>query len=245
MVAIPGGRFLMGSPESEAGRFQYEGPQHEVSIQPFYMGKYAVTQAQWLAIAERPKVAIDLDPTPSSFKGDRRPVENVSWDEAVEFCQRLSQATGKPYRLPTEAEWEYACRAGTTSPFHFGATITADLANYDGNYTYGAGPKGKYRVETTDMGSFPPNAFGLYDLHGNVWEWCQDIWHDSYAGAPTDGNAWVNENDNYSRILRGGSCFSNPAYCRSANRSGVAPDDRKHLRSFYVGLRVACGVART
>jgi formylglycine-generating enzyme required for sulfatase activity len=123
----------------------------------------------------------------------------------------LSKATGREYRLPSEAEWEYACRAGTTTPFHFGETITTDLANYNGNYTYGSGSKGQYRKQTTDVGSFPANAFGLHDMHGNVWEWCQDTWHENYNGAPTDGSAWVDENANQNRmILRGGSWYNNP-----------------------------------
>jgi formylglycine-generating enzyme required for sulfatase activity len=209
MVAIPGGTFLMGSPESEPERSDRESPQHTVTIQPFFMGKFPVTQAQWQAVASLPKVNIDLKPDPSNFKGANRPVEQVSWNDAVEFCARLSKATGREYRLPSEAEWEYACRAGTTTPFHFGETITTDLANYDGNYTYGSGSKGQYRKQTTDVGSFPANAFGLHDMHGNVWEWCQDTWHENYNGAPTDGSAWVDENANQNiRILRGGSWTS-------------------------------------
>jgi serine/threonine protein kinase len=122
----------------------------------------------------------------------------------VPICEKLSQKTGKTYRLPSEAEWEYACRAGTTTPFYFGETITTDLVNYNGNSTYASAPKGQYRQQTTPVGSFPPNAFGLYDMHGNVWEWCQDHWHDNYNGAPTDGSAWTDDNDNRSRLLRGG-----------------------------------------
>jgi eukaryotic-like serine/threonine-protein kinase len=174
MMAIPGGRFLMGSPETEVQRYSSESPQHEVTVAPFFLGKYAVTQAQWRAVAALPKVERDLDAAPSYFKGANRPVEGVSWYDAVEFCQRLSQASGRKYRLPSEAEWEYACRAGTTTPFHFGETITAELANYDGNSTSANAPKGKYRNQTTNVGSFPPNSFGLYDMHGNVWEWCAD-----------------------------------------------------------------------
>ena len=163
------------------------------------MGKYPVTQAQWRLVAALPQVEIALNADPANFKGDNRPVEQVSWDEAVEFCQRLSVATGHQYRLPSEAEWEYACRAGTTTEFYFGETITTDLANYRGTDvkyegktylgSYGAGPKGIYREQTTDVGSFPPNAYGLYDIHGNVWEWCLDHWHDNFREAPTDGSA--------------------------------------------------------
>jgi formylglycine-generating enzyme required for sulfatase activity len=186
MVAIRGGTFMMGSPEPEG--YDSEKPQHEVTVPPFFMGKYPITQAQWRAIASRKdlKVERDLEANPSRFKDrDRCPVEKVSWYDAVEFCARLSQHTGKSYRLPSEAEWEYACRAGTTTPFHFGETITSELANYRATETYGAGVKGTYRQETTEVGSFGvANAFGLYDMHGNVWEWCLDDWHDNYEGAP-------------------------------------------------------------
>jgi formylglycine-generating enzyme required for sulfatase activity len=241
MVAIPGGQFLMGSPENEAQRYSNESPQHTVTIQPFYMGKFPVTQAQWKAVAALPKVKIDLNADPFSFKGANRPVEQVSWDDAIEFCDRLSNKTGKPYRLPSEAEWEYACRARTTTPFHFGETITTDLANYDGNYIYASGPKGKSRQQTTEVGKFPPNAFGLYDMHGNIWEWCQDAWHDSYEKAPADGTARMSENDNNYPLLRGGSWDNDPRFCRSAFRY-------RHARVSWndnVGFRVVVARLRT
>ncbi|WP_414582755.1 caspase, EACC1-associated type [Scytonema sp. PCC 10023] len=241
MVAIPGGQFLMGSPENEPERFDNESPQHSVTIQPFYMGKFPVTQAQWKAVAALPKVKIDLNPNPSSFKGANRPVEKVSWDDAIEFCDRLSNKTGKPYRLPSEAEWEYACRAGTTTPFHFGETITTDLANYNGKYTYGSGPKGEDRQQTTEVGKFPPNAFGLYDMHGNIWEWCQDAWHNSYEKAPADGTAWMSENDNNYRLLRGGSWYTYQWVCRYGNRNGSARVYTYDL----AGFRVVVGRLRT
>jgi formylglycine-generating enzyme required for sulfatase activity len=235
MVYIPGGTFIMGSPEDEEKRDSDEGPQHEVTVPAFYMGKFEVTQAQWRAVAALPKVERDLDPDPSYFKGDNRPVESVSWYDAVEFCQRLSQKTGREYRLPSESEWEYACRAGTTTPFYFGETITTDLVNYDGNYTYADAPKGQYREQTTPVGQFPPNAFGLYDMHGNVWEWCADTWHDNYVGAPTDGSAWtIGGNDN--RSLRGGS-WDDGAICRSACRSSDDPV----WDGFNYGFRVVRG----
>jgi formylglycine-generating enzyme required for sulfatase activity len=240
LVRIPGGRFWMGSPENEAERLDREGPQHSVTVPEFWLGKYPVTQTQWSEVAALPKVRIDLQPFPSHFKGDNRPVEQVNWFEAVEFCERLSRATGRTYRLPSEAEWEYACRAGTTTPFYFGETITTDLANYDGNYTYGNGPKGVYRKQTTDVGSFPPNAFGLYDMHGNVWEWCADHWHSNYEGAPTDGSAWLSNDNSSNRLLRGGSWRALPRYCRSANRLNNLPD----FRNSRIGFRVVCASAR-
>ena len=243
MVLIPAGNFLMGSPEDELERFEREGPQHPVTVPTFFLGKYVVTQAQWRAVAGLSQIERELDPDPSGFKGDDRPVERVSWDDAVEFCKRLSQATGRDYRLPSEAEWEYACRAGTTTPFHFGETITPELANYRGTVTYGDGPTGEYREETTLVGSFgAANAFGLFDMHGNVWEWCADSWHENYEGAPGDGSAWMNdENDNRSHVRRGGSWFSLPRLCRSAYRNW----NGAHIRNYYLGFRVACSVART
>ncbi|MBW4493818.1 MAG: SUMF1/EgtB/PvdO family nonheme iron enzyme [Oscillatoria princeps RMCB-10] len=243
MVSIPGGTFMMGSPQTESMRDDDEGPQHLVTVQPFFMGKYAVTQAQWKVVAALPKVNRDLNPDPSRFKGANRPVENVSWEDATEFCARLSKKTGLDYRLPSEAEWEYACRAGTTTPFHFGETITTDLANYNGNYTYASGPKGKYRQETTDVGSFPPNAFGLYDMHGNVWEWCADPWHDNYAGAPVDGSVWSSggNEDRQSRMLRGGSWYYYPRDCRAALRNRSEPE----FGDDDVGFRAVVSLLRT
>ncbi len=247
MVAIPPGTFLMGSPDTEEGHRDDESPQHEVTVKSFFMGKYPVTQAQWQAVASLPQVNRELDPNPSIFKGANRPVESVSWYDVVEFCERLSIKTGHPYRLPSEAEWEYACRAGTTTPFHFGETITTELANYKGNDTYGTGVKGEYRQETTPVGYFGvANEFGLYDMHGNVWEWCGDEWHDNYEGAPRDGSAWeeeeANENDNHFRLLRGGCWYYFPGFCRSAFRYSFRPGDR-HYNPF--GFRVVCGVAWT
>ncbi|MFM6309630.1 MAG: formylglycine-generating enzyme family protein, partial [Dolichospermum sp.] len=217
MVLIPGGTFMMGSPKGEEGSINCERPQHEVTIKSFLMGKYPITQKQWRAVAALEKVNIDLETDLSCFKGANRPVEQVSWYEAVEFCARLSRIENKVYRLPTEAEWEYACRAGTTTPFYCGETISTDLANYDGDYTYGDGLKGVHRKGTTDVGFFPPNLFGLHDMHGNVWEWCQDDWHDNYEGAPIDGSAWISLTNR--KVLRGGSWNYYPVLCRSASRN--------------------------
>ena len=244
MMLVPGGTFIMGSPPEELERRDNESPQHSVTVQPFFMGKYQVTQAQWRFVAQLAQVNRELEQDPSNFKGDNRLVEQVSWEDAVEFCDRLSQYTGRTYRLPSEAEWEYACRAGTTTPFHFGETITTDLANYDGNSTYGNGVKGVYRKETTEVGRFGvANNFGLYDMHGNVWEWCQDDWHNDYEGAPIDGSAWLNnEEGNNGKLLRGGSWNGNPELCRSAFRNSYNLD-----RNLYnIGCRVVCsGAART
>jgi formylglycine-generating enzyme required for sulfatase activity len=258
MVLIPGGNFLMGSPENEEGHSESESPPRQVTIKSFCMGKYPVTQAQWKAVAALPQVNRELKPNPSYFKGSERPVECVSWYDAVEFCDRLTNKTGRKYRLPSEAEWEYACRAGTTTPFHFGETITTDLANYDGtddkdgkwSGSYGRGPKGIYRQETTPVGSFKfANRFGLFDMHGNVWEWCADHWHENYEGAPVDGSAWVDEQQNENkndfqnyRVLRGGSWSYNPFYCRSACRSsGNAGYDNNDV----IGFRIVCSAEWT
>ncbi|NEP90315.1 MAG: formylglycine-generating enzyme family protein [Okeania sp. SIO2C2] len=158
----------------------------------------------------------------------------ISWYDAVEFCQKLSQKTGKNYRLPSESQWEYACRAGTTTPFHFGETITSELVNYDGNYVYSNAPKGKYRKETTDVRSFPSNPFGLHDMHGNVWEWCQDVWHDNYKDAPTDGSAWESEGESDIRLLRGGSWNDDSTNCRCAKRLNLNADYHSQRWGFRI-----------
>ena len=240
MVAIPGGTFMMGSPEDEPGRYRRESPRHEVTVLNFFMSKYLVTQAQWRAIAALPQVEWALGMDPSRFKGDDLPVEGVSWYDAIEFCRRLSQITGREYRLPSEAEWEYACRAGTTTPFHFGETISTKLVNYNGS-SYASGPKGKHRGKTIPVGSFPANAFGLHDMHGNLWEWCADEWHGNYGGTPDDGIAWIDDkvhNRNLSYVLRGGSWLDFPGDCRSAFRSCVRPNSCDG----DFGFRTACGL---
>jgi len=241
MVLVPTGSLLMGSPSDEPERGRTEGPLHSVHVSRFFMGRYPITQAQWRVLADRPPLHRELDPEPSGFNGTYRPVEQINWHEAVEFCDRLSQFTGRPYRLPTEAEWEYACRARTTTPFHFGDTITTSLANYNGRYTYGDGQPGDYREETSIVGQFGiANAFGLCDMHGNVWEWCLDHWHDSYEGAPTDGTAWLSPNESAPRVQRGGSWIDYPRLCRSAYRrfADIANYD------LDIGFRVVCEIGK-
>ena len=233
MVAIPGGTFMMGSNEYEGDAD--ERPQHKVSVEPFFMGKYPVTQAQWKAVAALPKVNIPLNPSPCKFRGANRPVENVSWFEAEEFCVRLCQKTGRKYSLPSEAQWEYACRAGTTTPFHFGEKITSDLVNCGGSDTNIALEKSKQRRETTPVGSFGvANAFGLYDMHGLVWEWCADPWHKNYEGAPDDGTVWEVGGDIHRRVLRGGSWSFSPVLCRCASRSWNESDGGLRVCGFRV-----------
>ena len=232
MVYIPGGSFLMGSPQNEAGRSDIESPQHKVTLQPFYMSKYPITQEQYQAM---------MGNNPSKFKGEKRPVENVNWHKARDFCKKVSRKTGKIYRLPSESQWEYACRAGTTTPFYFGETITSELVNYNGKYPYAYAPKDQYRKETTDVGSFPPNAFGLYDMHGNVLEWCRDVWHRNYNGAPTDGSAWETGGDSNQRLLRG-SCWGDfSMVCRSARRDF----NYVGIHNYFRGFRVVSSVFRS
>jgi formylglycine-generating enzyme required for sulfatase activity len=238
MVKIPAGSFSMGSPEDEPERSDEEGPQHEVTLGAFFMAQTPITQAQWRAVAGWQKVERDLKLDPSAFKGANRPVEQVSWFDALEFCRRLSQRTGQRYGLPSEAQREYACRAGSTTPFHFGATLTPELANYDGNHVYGNGPKGTDRKQTSDVASFPANGWGLHDMHGNVWEWCADHWHDSYNFAPGNDEPWLipAATDGVTMVLRGGSWGSIPTICRSSCRIKDLPGHSNDLR----GFRVCC-----
>lgn len=253
LVKIPGGVLQMGASAAEEGWHSTQSPQHEVVVAPFWIGKYPVTQAQWLQVANLPQIDCFLPTQPACFLGEDRPIEQVSWYEAIEFCARLSQFTGRRYRLPSEAEWEYACRAGTTTPFHFGATISTDLSNYSGvNWEYqgklcskgfyGKGSEGADRRETTGVKAFGfANAFGLYNMHGQVREWCQDCWHVSYANAPSDSSAWITDGDCDQRILRGGSWNTSPKACRSAFRSKLDPSS-----SLYdIGFRVVCSIEAT
>ncbi len=215
---IPPGSFLMGSPEDEEGRIEDE-TQHQVTLtEPYYLGVVPVTQAQWQAV---------MGTNPSHFKGDdRRPVECISWVDCQDFVIALGERTGKRFRLPTEAEWEYACRAGTTTPFSFGETILTDQANYDGHYAYGDGQEGVYRKKTTPVGSFPANAWGLYDMHGNVLEWCQD-WYGPYSSDSPQDPRGPDQGD--ARVLRGGSWYNSPGWCRSASRHRPEPGYRLRL----------------
>jgi formylglycine-generating enzyme required for sulfatase activity/Flp pilus assembly protein TadD len=229
MVYIPSGVFFMGSLERESGHDFSEEPTHWVTMPRFFMSKSPITQAQWAAVAKLPASnqasPLHLNPDPSHFKGLDRPVESISWFEAVEFCARLTQASGSNYRLPSEAEWEYACRGGTKTPFHYGHTISTDLANYDGTSAYGFGALGEYRSQTLPICNFPVgNPFGLFDMHGQVWEWCADYWHDNYQGAPTNGEIWHAGGDDEFRIVRGGSWFNIPSRCRAAVRGKYSPD---------------------
>ena len=225
MVAIEGGTFLMGSPESEADRDSDEGPQHQVTVPDFFMGQYEVTQAQYEAV---------MGNNPANFKGDNNPVESVSWDDTQAFIQRLNRITGKTYRLPTEVEWEYVARAGATTPFSYGETITPEVVNYNGNYPYGNAPKGEYRQRTIAVDTLYPNPWGLYHIHGNAWEWVEDGWHDNYNGAPTDGTAWLSSDE--LRVLRGGSWFYIARNSRSADRNWFNRDDRGIIIGFRVVL---------
>ncbi len=246
LVKIPAGKFMMGMPADErkialenAKKYNWNGveeyldwstPQHEVKVPSFLMGKCTVTNAQWEAVmGTKPSKSSD-----AKFQGENQPVINVSWHNSKKFCKRLSEKLNKNVRLPSEAEWEYACRAGTTTPFYFGETVTPELVNYNGNYPYVDAPKGEYRERTVDVQNFSPNVWGLYQMHGNVWEWCEDVWHENYNGAPTVGSAWLIGGEQTRRALRGGSWNYYAIVCRSANRYRVNADNS----SSSVGFRV-------
>jgi len=236
MVVVPGGTFLMGSPGSEGKRYTNERPQHTVTVPAILMSKYPITFSQWKAVASLQPVRqkLKLRPSPRNW-GAKRPVVEVSWHDAIEFCDRLSKETGRIYRLLTEAEWEYACRAGTTTPFHFGQTITYKLANYDGTCIYHSEQKGVSRAKTLQVGELKfSNAFGLFDMHGNVWEWCQDHWHESYNGAPINGEAWIDSTDNQNHVIRGGSWRNEPFNCRSSYRFPKSSEQA----SDHIGFRI-------
>jgi formylglycine-generating enzyme required for sulfatase activity len=236
MVNIPGGSFTMGSPKDEAQRYDDEGPQHPVKVATFFIGRFEITRQQWRQVARMPPAKIELREDPSHFNDSwLQPVEQVSWDEANEFCERLRQATKKAYRLPTEAEWEYAARGGTPTPFAFGETITSGIINYNGKHPYGFAPEGNYLGRTVAVGSLRfANGFGIYDMLGNVSEWCADVWHQNYEGAPGNGSAWTDGGEQGNRVLRGGSRDSYGWDCRSATRFKYEAGDR----SLNVGFRV-------
>jgi len=221
-VWIPAGSFTMGSSGKEKGRGDDE-VQHKVTFsRGFYLGVHTVTQEEWQAV---------MGNNPSEFKGEKNlPVDSISWDDCQSFCKKLGEKEKRRYRLPTEAEWEYACRAGTTTAFHMGETIATDQANFNGNYIYGAGKKGLYREKTLPVGSFPPNAWGLYDMHGNLWQWCQD-WHGGYSKDAVDPQG---PKTGKQRSLRGGSWGNHPVFCRSANRNYGDPATGTE----YYGARV-------
>jgi len=221
MVRLPGGTFVMGSPADEPERASDEGPQRQVSIQPFALGRTEVTFADYDRFAE---ATGRKKPNDQGWGRGARPVINVSWEDAKAYAAWLAEQTGQAYRLPTEAEWEYAARAGTTTPFWTGECIHTDQANYDGNYDYDdcGADTGVSRGQTVPAGSLPQNPFGLYEIAGNAWEWVEDCWHEGYQGAPSDGSAWleVNGGDCALRVLRGGSWGSFPWILRSADRDG-------------------------
>ncbi|HAN75347.1 MAG TPA: hypothetical protein DDZ60_11780 [Planktothrix sp. UBA10369] len=226
LLKIRRGNFTMGSPPEENGHQESEQPQFVVTFaKPFYMSRHPITQEQWEAV---------MGNNPSTFEGERDlPVETVSWNDANKFCEVLSQKTGRKYRLPSESEWEYACRAGTQTPFYF----VDDLdANYDTNYKYKPNQIDRvYKGQTTPVGKLPANQFGLQDMHGNVWEWCSDSWHSNYIDAPRDGMSWTT-GETEKAVIRGGAWHSFPSKCRSAAREWMW----KKVKSNRIGFRVVC-----
>jgi len=225
MVVIPSGSFQMGSPHNTGNADEH--PQHFVTIKSFMMGKFLITQGQWKAVMGKLP--------PCRFKGEDLPVERVSWEDAQKFCQRLSTQTGRKFRLPSESQWEYACRAGTTTPFSYGEMLTSDIANFNGEHIFSREPRGIYRHVTTEGTAFPPNAFGLYDMHGNLWEWCADNWLGDYSSSPRDESAYQNHNNVY-RVARGGSWHEPANLCRSAARVRVLQSEADE----FIGFRVVC-----
>jgi Uncharacterized conserved protein len=234
LIVIPAGVFQMGLPRNMGN--PDEQPQHFVTIKSFIMGKFLITQGQWKAVMGKLP--------PCRFKGDSLPVERVSWEDAQKFCQRLSKKTsgavlrtGRNYGLPSETQWEYACRAGTSTPFSFGETLTVEVANFNGEHTFRDEPRGFYFHSTSEGGKFPPNAFGLYDMHGNLWEWCVDNWLDDYSSSPRDSSSYQHK-DNRDRVARGGSWHEPPELCRSATRLRVLESDADE----FMGFRVVCDI---
>lgn len=223
MVHIPGGSTHIGTLH---GGYEDERPQHLISLAPFFMARALVTQALWQAVMGRL--------THCRFQRPDLPVENVSWVHAQAFCRKLSKKTGRAYSLPSEAQWEHACRANTMTPFSTGETITTDYANYVGEHCYAQETRGIYRHTPTPAGMFLPNPFGLYDMHGNLWEWCADCWNADYQGAPVDGSAWQSEGERGYRVGRGGSWHEPPTNCRSATRLRLKENEGDD----FIGFRV-------
>ena len=223
MIVIPRGFYQMGSPHRIGN--SDEKPQHFVTIDSFRMSKFLITQGQWKAILRKLPAC--------RFKGDRLPLERVSWEAAQRFCRQLSKQTGRNYHLPSETQWEYACRAGTGTPFSFGETLTVAVANFNGEHTFREEPRGFYRHVTTEGGTFPPNLFGLYDMHGNLWEWCADNWLEDYSSSPRDESPYQRRDDPY-RVARGGSWHEPPELCRSAARLRVHQSDADEFMGFRV-----------
>ena len=243
MVKIPSGTFTMGAAPGEPEANENEYPPRNYTLPEFWMSQHAITQAQWSAVMETPSTAQasrgeqaspEKSNHPLTSSNAQRPVDHVFWTDAVAFCHALSQKTHRDYRLPSGAQWEYDCRAGTTAPFHFGATLTPELANYNGNYSYSRGPKGQYRGHTTEVGSFLPNDFGLYDMHGNVWEWCLDGWQRFEPNSSAQSS--IQRLSGQKKSLKGGSWFYLPASCRSAHRLTYP----FHNRTDDIGFRVIC-----
>ncbi|MBD2175491.1 SUMF1/EgtB/PvdO family nonheme iron enzyme [Pseudanabaena sp. FACHB-1998] len=228
MVYIPSGKFHIGSPNTEMEHSEDESPRHMVNVPTFFISRFPITQRQW-------KVIMDNNPAIFIGNGDR-PVETVSWNDTQIFCQKLIERTGKPYRLPSESEWEYACRGGGMTAFAFGETLTANLASYNATVPYKYAPQGISNSGTTEVGSYPANAFGLHDMHGNVWEWCQDNWHDDYDLLPKDGSAWTQGGDSSCRVVRGGSWRDPAHYCRSAKRFKNAVNQGDRCTGFRLAV---------
>ena len=225
LILIAAGGYQIGSPPHQGNIDEH--PQHFVTIKSFMIGKFLVTQGQWKAVLGKLP--------PCRFKGDNLPVERVSFEDAQKFCLRLSKQTGRNYHLPSETQWEYACRAGTNTLFSFGESLTTDLANFNGEHIFKAEPRGIYFHYTNEGGKFPPNAFGLYDMHGNLWEWCEDSWLDDYFSSPRDNCSYQNKDILY-RVARGGSWHEPANLCRSAARLRLLPSETDE----YVGFRVVC-----
>jgi formylglycine-generating enzyme required for sulfatase activity len=224
MVMLPDGTYAMGSAHREG--HPDEEPLHYVRVRKFFLSQTTITQRQWKAVMK--------NLPPCRGKGLDLPVDRISWLDAQAFCERLSRIAGREYRLPSEAEWEYACRAGSLMDFSFGNMITPDLANYVGWHSYKGGPKGSYRHGPIQAKTFPPNRFGLYDMHGNLSEWCLDTWHDDYNGAPLDGEAWIRGGTD-ERVIRGGSWHDPPDLCRCSSRLKLEPTEAED----FVGIRIA------